>query len=176
MCVCLVTKSCPMLYVPMDCSLPSSSVHGILPWLDSPMDRFSRPEYWSGLLFPSLGDLSDPGIEPMSPALQADSPGKWNNGLFCLKSGGRSCSSPSRAFLRIAASLTQRKSSSSLHNYILFLLQPPNLCLSTYSTLIKGKWTLGQTPDSSSAMHQLSHLEQVTLPLKGSASLSVIQA
>ena len=67
-----------MLYVPMDCSLPSSSVHGILPWLDSPMDRFSRPEYWSGLLFPSLRDLSDPGIEPMSPELQADSPGKWN--------------------------------------------------------------------------------------------------
>ena len=30
----------------------------------------SRPEYWSGLLFPSPGDLSDPGIEPRSPALQ----------------------------------------------------------------------------------------------------------
>ena len=35
--------------------------------------EFSRPEYWSGLLFPSLGDLPDPGIEPGSPALQADS-------------------------------------------------------------------------------------------------------
>ena len=34
---------------------------------------FSRQEYWSGLLFPSPGDLSDPGIEPGSPALQADS-------------------------------------------------------------------------------------------------------
>ena len=34
---------------------------------------FSRKEYWSGLPFPSLGDLSDPGIEPRSPALQADS-------------------------------------------------------------------------------------------------------
>ena len=33
---------------------------------------FSRKEYWSGLPFPSLGDLSDPGIEPRSPALQAD--------------------------------------------------------------------------------------------------------
>ena len=34
---------------------------------------FSRQEYWSGLPFPSPGDLPDPGIEPMSPALQADS-------------------------------------------------------------------------------------------------------
>ena len=34
---------------------------------------FSRQEYWSGLPFPSPGDLPDPGIEPWSPALQADS-------------------------------------------------------------------------------------------------------
>ena len=34
---------------------------------------FSRQEYWSGLPFPSPGDLPDPGIEPGSPALQADS-------------------------------------------------------------------------------------------------------
>ena len=32
---------------------------------------FSRQEYWTGLPFPSPGDLHDPGIEPMSPALQA---------------------------------------------------------------------------------------------------------
>ena len=43
---------------------------------------FSRQEYWSGLPFPSPGDLPDPGIKPRSPALQADSltsepPGKW---------------------------------------------------------------------------------------------------
>ena len=35
--------------------------------------EFSRQEYWSGLPFPSPGDLPDPGIESMSPALQADS-------------------------------------------------------------------------------------------------------
>ena len=35
--------------------------------------EFSRQEYWSGLPFPSPGDLPDPGIEPRSPALQADS-------------------------------------------------------------------------------------------------------
>ena len=35
--------------------------------------EFSRPEYWSGQLLPSSQDLPDPGIEPKSPALQADS-------------------------------------------------------------------------------------------------------
>ena len=35
--------------------------------------EFSRPEYWSGLPFPSPGDLPNPGIKPRSPALQADS-------------------------------------------------------------------------------------------------------
>ena len=34
---------------------------------------FSRQEYWSRLPFPSPGDLPDPGIEPRSPALKADS-------------------------------------------------------------------------------------------------------
>ena len=45
----------------MDCSPPGSSVHRVL-----------QQEYWSGLLFPSLGDLTDPEIKPaslMSPAL-----------------------------------------------------------------------------------------------------------
>ena len=50
----------------------------------SPSMGFSRQEYWSGLPFPSPGDLPNPGIEPRSPALQADAltsepPGK---GLF----------------------------------------------------------------------------------------------
>ena len=48
---------------------------------------FSRQEYWSGLPFPSPGDLPDPGIEPRSPALQADTlpsepPGKPREALF----------------------------------------------------------------------------------------------
>ena len=33
---------------------------------------FSRQEYWSGVPFPSLGDLPHPGIDPRSPALRAD--------------------------------------------------------------------------------------------------------
>ena len=47
-----------------------------------PSMGFSGQEYWSGLPFPSPGDLPDPGIEPRPPALQADAltsepPGKW---------------------------------------------------------------------------------------------------
>ena len=50
---------------------------------------FSRQEYWSGLPFPSPGDLPDPGIKPGSPALQIDAlpsepPGKpKNTGVGC---------------------------------------------------------------------------------------------
>ena len=47
---------------PVDCSPPGSSVQG-----------FSRQEHWSGLPFPSPGDLPSPGTELESPALQADS-------------------------------------------------------------------------------------------------------
>ena len=59
---CSVTKSCPTLYDPMDCSPPGSSVHGIsqariLEWVDLSLSR----------------DLPDPGIAPRSPALQAGS-------------------------------------------------------------------------------------------------------
>ena len=35
--------------------------------------EFSRQEYWSGLPFPSPGDLPDPGMEPGSPTMQAAS-------------------------------------------------------------------------------------------------------
>ena len=60
--VVLVAQLCLTLCDPMDNSLTDSSLHGI-----------SRQEYWSGLPFPSPGNLSNPGIEPGSPALQADS-------------------------------------------------------------------------------------------------------
>ena len=54
--------SCVRLFVtPVDCSLPGSSSTG-----------FSRQGYWSGLPFPSPRIFPDPGIEPGSPALQAD--------------------------------------------------------------------------------------------------------
>ena len=47
-----------------------------IPWTVAhqapPSMGFSREEYWSELPFPSPGDLPDLGIEPSSPALQAD--------------------------------------------------------------------------------------------------------
>ena len=66
----------------------------LTPWTVAHQDplsmEFSRQEYWSGLPFPSLGDLLDPGIEPWSPALQADTlqsepPGKPFRALSYLK-------------------------------------------------------------------------------------------
>ena len=62
--MCSVTQWNPALVIPMDCSPPSSSVHGI-----------SRQEYWSGLPFPTPGDLPDPDIKPeslVSPALAGE--------------------------------------------------------------------------------------------------------
>ena len=55
---------------------------------------FSRQEYWSGLPFPSPGDLPDPGIEPRSPTLQADAltsapPGKPLNTRIKDFKGGK---------------------------------------------------------------------------------------
>ena len=35
--------------------------------------EFSRPEYWSGWPFPSPGDIPNPGIQPRSPTVQAES-------------------------------------------------------------------------------------------------------
>ena len=56
-----VAQLCLTLCDPMDCSPPGSSVHGIF-----------QARVLSGLPFPSPVDLSNPGIEPGSPALQAD--------------------------------------------------------------------------------------------------------
>ena len=56
-----VAQSCPLFVTP-----------GTVAYQAPPSMRFSRQECWSGLPFPSPGDLPDPGIEPGSPALQAD--------------------------------------------------------------------------------------------------------
>ena len=54
----------------MDCTPPGSSVHGI-----------SRQEYWSGLPFSSPGDLPNPEIKPVSPALAG--------GFFATETSGK---------------------------------------------------------------------------------------
>ena len=56
---------------------------------------FSRQEYWSGLLFPSPGNLPNPGIELRSPALEADFlpaelPGKPQGEIGSLEIGQES--------------------------------------------------------------------------------------
>ena len=55
----LVAQSCPTLDTPWTIACQVSLSMG-----------FSRQEYWSGLLFPSPGDLPDPGIKTGSPVLQ----------------------------------------------------------------------------------------------------------
>ena len=58
-----VAQSCPTLCDPMDGGA----------FQPTPSMGFSKQEYWSGLPFPFPGDLPNPGIEPRSPVLWADS-------------------------------------------------------------------------------------------------------
>ena len=74
----LVTQSCPTLCDPMDCSPPAPLSMG-----------FSRQKYWSGLPCHSPWVLPDPGTEPGSSALQADSlpsepPGKTEDTVLSV--------------------------------------------------------------------------------------------
>jgi len=75
----LAAQSCPTLCDSKDYTPPGSSVHEIL-----------QTKNWSGLPFPSPGDLPDPGIKPRFPALHADSlpsepPGKLDKDLYQSK-------------------------------------------------------------------------------------------
>ena len=90
-----VAQSCLTLCDPVDCSLPGSSVHGILQ---------ARVLEWVAISFSS--DLSDPGIKPRSSTLQADAfvsellgkPGGWKGeervltGEWSSGKGHRTCS------------------------------------------------------------------------------------
>ena len=58
----LAAKPCPTLAIPWTIALQAPMFMGLF-----------RQEYWSGLPFLSPGDLSNPGIKPESPALQAES-------------------------------------------------------------------------------------------------------
>ena len=91
---CLVSKSCRTLCNPMNCIAFQASLSM----------EFSRQEYWSGLTFLSSGDLANPGVKPMSPALAggvftAEPTGKslvgyffhkkWNNAICSSMNGPR---------------------------------------------------------------------------------------
>ena len=79
-----IRKKCPgQFYLSLLSTRPFSEVKLLsrvqlfaIPWTVAyqapPSMEFSRQEYWSGLPFPSPGDLPDPGIKPRSPTLQAD--------------------------------------------------------------------------------------------------------
>ena len=61
-------------WVSESCSVVSDSATTWTVACQAPLSReFSRLEYWSGQPFPSPGNLPNPGIEPRSPAMQADS-------------------------------------------------------------------------------------------------------
>ena len=69
-CCCLVATLCPTLATPWTVAS------------QAPLSmRFPRQEYWSGLSFPSPGDLPNPGMEPESPAL--------SGGLFTTEPPGK---------------------------------------------------------------------------------------
>ena len=70
------SQLCPSLFDPQDCSLPGSSVHGIL--------QESIPKW---IPIPSARDLPDSGIEPASPAQagRASTPVSWEAPTFMSK-------------------------------------------------------------------------------------------
>ena len=57
---------------PSEVAQSDSATPWTVPYQAPPFMGFSRQEYWSGLPFPSPGDLPDPGTETRSPALQVD--------------------------------------------------------------------------------------------------------
>ena len=71
-----VTQSCPTLCDPWTVAYQAPPSMG-----------FSRQEYWSGLSFPSPGDLPNPGIKPRSPTLQADTLTSAPPGIVCWYKG-----------------------------------------------------------------------------------------
>ena len=85
--IALVTKSCPTLGDPIDCSTPGSSL----------FMGFPRKEFWSGLPFPPPRGLPHPEMEPASPALAgrfftAEPPGKPGNYIAAFqKPSGHLC-------------------------------------------------------------------------------------
>ena len=109
MCACMLSCSvCPTLCDPIDCSPPDFSVHRI---------------FQAGVLdqvpFPSPGDLPDPGIEPVSPALEADA----------------LTSEPPGKLTRVRPSFPQSQSlpSGSFHKPFILIYQRPERMKTTFT-------------------------------------------
>ena len=71
---------------------------------------FSRQEYWSGLLSPSPGDLPDPGIEPVSPALAGR--------FFTTEPPGKPCDRGTLAINTSDENLVSREGGSCLGTHV----------------------------------------------------------
>ena len=89
-CLALCSEQCRAWHVNSERKKVKSLSHVPLfatPWTvahQAPLSmEFSRQVYWSGLPYPSPGDLPDPGIEPRSPALQADALPSEPPGKLC---------------------------------------------------------------------------------------------
>ena len=72
MSVCAQSLSCIQLFVTLWTAVPQGPLS----------IGFSSQEYWTGLPFPLLGDLADPGIEPVSPKSPALAGGFFNTEPF----------------------------------------------------------------------------------------------
>ena len=123
--------------------------------------KFSRPEYWSGYLFPSPGDLPNPGIKPRVPALQADyvptePPGKLTISQSLLKFMSIESVMPSNHFIlccplllpSVLRSISIFSNESALHfrwsKYWSFSFSPSNEYLELVSFRIVSPVTLGK--------------------------------
>ena len=85
-CVCVCVRTCTHKHA-QSCPTLCDHIDFVAHQVPQSMG-FSRQEYWSGLPFPCPGDLSDPGMEPASPALAG--------GFFSIEPPGKS---PSRPFI-----------------------------------------------------------------------------
>ena len=134
--------SCPTLCNPMDCSRQVPLCM-----------EFSRQLLWSGLLCPSPGDLPDPGIEPESPTLQANSllselPGKAMAFLTQWDFSPIYCCSPVLGWLLLLILLTQCLTLVFLthpplwnfNNTDILYLKPCSICRSALYMLKRGRY------------------------------------
>ena len=136
----------------------------VTPWTAAhqapPSMGFSRQECWSGLPFPSPGDLPDPGIEPRSPVLQADAllsepPGKplvgpWSNGISILRTIDSSACSLSlwaqrKGYAKTSCCLQTRKSS---HPKMHLHSHPPDILGNPACTILRNNFCCVNHPVS----------------------------
>ena len=154
---------------------------------------FSRQEYWSGLPFPSPGDLPDPGIEPGSPALEADAltselSGKHIYACICIYMFLRSTPWNMNVFIRSAENEDQEyrnsqvtvKAWSETHQVVRTRLQgfPPSQndletgswskCLHAESCLtLCNPWTVARQPPLSNGFPRQEYWRGLPFPSKG---------